>query len=355
MGQNTTVDASDFSTSTDLSNDLLVDLADADSSDVFDATGGPKCNINRGMWMYRHPGQALGTDILIDDTTNDNTDELAVIANLSTKLVSRVYGNYGSRPIDDASDIAAWNALLDAAGIQSQVLIGDAEDIFPPSDGAAISLCRQTLLDEIQERFIDFNNGHLPAEQFKALHLDIEPQQYNAPSTSCGYRMMNYPSWSTLTKIQKAERYMMLLDTLNEVRQYLDSNGQGSAEIFIDLAPWVDSMPSMSFTWPSTFGSFTAMNGQDWLTQAAAIVDGITFMTYSYSRETATQIYNSVGYEVGLATDVRVSVNAKERLPYSTGTPLWLMDLSDMWSTVDGYELNYCQGMDLFAYKYIEE
>ncbi len=353
MDQNmSTSDAgSDSSADNDLSSD-----SSSDQGDTFADGGSVKCNVNRGVWMYRHPVQPdpLGTDVLIDDTVNDTTDELAVIANLNANSIFRVYGNYGKRPSTDAANIAAWNSLLDNAGIQSQVLIGDAKDIFPSAPDTAAVLCRNTLFEDIQARFIDFNNAHpLASEQFKGIHLDIEPQQYNTPSTSCGYKMMNYLPWSDLTPPQKTQRYMLLLQTLIDARHYLDTHGQGSAKIFIDLAPWVDSIPSMSFVWPATYQTLTATDGLDWLVQAAGIVDGITFMTYS--RATAAQIHTSVTNEVSLATEVRVSVNAKERLPYASGTPLWMMDLTDMWSTVNDYEMTFCEGMDLFNYKYIEE
>lgn len=335
-----TVDTGD-----DTTNDTGI-LADADAtSDAADASdlGDAGCAEapTRGAWMYRHPGNPLGTDAVV----GASAEEASAIANLAAYQVERVYGNYGSRPVAEPSVIGAWNAQLDAAGIDSQVLVGAADDIFPG--------CRDEMLARVQARLIDFNAGVAASEQFDALHLDIEPQQYKQgaafpTTTSCGLRVPNWPYWDDLDDAGRAERYQMLLTTLQEVRGYLDSHGHASTELYVDLAPWIDSSPN--FDWGAVTG---IADGADWMSQAASTVDGMTMMTYE--RDTASLIDASVSGEASLQTALRVSVNAKERAPLSS-TTTWT-DLNAMFGVVEQLEQTHCgaRPVDLFNYRYLLE
>ena len=339
-------------TSADVTSDVAVDTShDATADSSVDAPGsdtGPDTGADagcvdpaeRGAWMYRHPGNNLGTDHIVGDAA----EETAAIANLQADQITRVYGNYGERPVDDTAAVASWNAQLEAAGIESQLLIGDGDDIFPG--------CRDEMIQRVQARLIDFNASVTASEQFDALHLDIEPQQYKQgtawpTTTSCGLRVMDWPYWDDLDTAGRAERYEMLRQTFLDVRAHLDANGHASTPIYVDLAPWIDT--SSNFDWSAT----PVVDGADWLAQVAGEVSGMTFMTYE--RDSASAIDAAVTGESSLSTQLRVSVSAKERAPLSS-TTTW-SDLNAMWAVVDDLESTHCgaRPVDLFNYRYLHE
>lgn len=314
------------------------------NTDVSNHDAGPDASCadtaERGVWMYRHPGNSLGTDHIVGDAT----EEMTARNNLQADQINRVYGNYGGRPVNDTATVASWNAQLEADGIQSQLLIGDGDDIFPG--------CRQEMIQRVQARLIDFNASVTADEQFVALHLDIEPQQYKQgaawpTATTCGQEIQPWAFWDELGSTGRAERYDMLRETLIEVRTYLDANGHMATPIYVDLAPWIDS--SSNFDWSTS----AVTDGTDWLTQVAAQVDGMTFMTYE--RDSASSIDSAVAGESSLNTQLRVSVNARERSPLSS-TTTWT-DLNDMWAVVGDLEATHCgaRPVDLFNYRYLHE
>jgi hypothetical protein len=140
----------------------------------------------------------------------------------------------------------------------------------------------------------------------------------------------------------------MLLSTLIDVRSYLDDNGHTTTQVYADLAPWIDS--SSSFDWNATPD---IADGGDWLSQAAGVLDGITFMTYE--RGSVALIDSAVSMESLLPTQVRVSVSAKERSPLSS-TTTWA-DLNAMFDVVEAIEATHCgaRPVDLFNYRYLNE
>ena len=291
------------------------------------------------------PGNDLGTDAFVGVDADENT----VVAQLGVDRVTRVYGNYGDRPRDDAGTIAAWNVKLADAGIESQLLVGDGDDIFPG--------CIDELLVDIDERLIDFNAGTAaPNERFTALHLDIEPQQFKLSeafpeTTSCGLRLPEWMFWDDLTNVEKGKRYALLLFAFEQIRAHLDDNGASDIPIYADLAPWIDS--STSLDWSEASG---ITDGTDWLIQATAHIDGMTLMTYE--RDNAPLIESAATAELTVGTEVRVSVSAKERPPYSdAGSPLTWASLADMWAVVEEIEVDACDDrpVDLFNYRYLHE
>lgn len=338
LGDASTADAG-LDTSMDAATDATTDAGmDVGTDAQMDA--GCTLTAERGAWMYRHPGNALGTDVIVGNAAEEST----AIANLQAAQITQIYGNYGDRPTNDTAAIAAWNGQLNAASIQSQVLIGDGDDIFPG--------CREEMIQKVQARLIDFNAAVAPSERFYALHLDIEPQQYKQgaawpTTTSCGLRVMDWPYWDDLDSLGRAERYELLRQTFIDVRAHLDANGHAGTPIYVDLAPWVDS--SSNFDWSTT----PVVDGADWLAQVATEVTGMTFMTYE--RDSAASIDSSVTFEATLSTELRVSVSAKERAPLST-TITWA-DLNAMWAVVQDLEAAHCgaRPVDLFNYRYLHE
>jgi hypothetical protein len=324
--------------------DIGTSSSDA-NTDASNHDAGPDASCadtaERGVWMYRHPGNILGTDHIVGDAT----EEMTARTNLQADQITRVYGNYGDRPVNDTASVASWNAQLESDGIDSQLLIGDGDDIFPG--------CRQEMIQRVQARLIDFNASVAAAEQFVALHLDIEPQQYKqgnawSTTTTCGQEIQPWAFWDDLSSTGRAERYDMLRETIIDVRAHLDANGHTATPLYVDLAPWIDS--SANFDWSTTSA---VTDGTDWLTQVATQVDGMTFMTYE--RDSATSIDSAVAGESSLNTQLRVSVNARERAPLSS-TTTWT-DLNAMWTVVGDLEATHCgaRPVDLFNYRYLHE
>lgn len=59
------------------------------------------------------------------------------------------------------------------------------------------------MTQKVQARLIDFNAAVAPDQRFAALHLDIEPHQYNQgaawpTTTSCGFRVPDWLYWDDL-------------------------------------------------------------------------------------------------------------------------------------------------------------
>ena len=299
----------------------------------------------RGVWMHYHTGSAYGTGEIIG---NASLESLAH-TRLSNWDVHRVYGGYRDLPVTDAADIAAWNASLFAAGIQSQLLLGGPHHIFPGTD------CRGQLLEHIDERLIDFHdNGGSPrplAERFLALHLDVEPQAFSPAAFGTGGPPACAPTseyWAVTSS--RATLFGYLYDTYVDVRAHLDGAGYADLPLYVDLPG--GGYSSTSFDGADT-PDFTA--GIDWMAQVGALVTGITYMTYA--RDNAPQIRLDVLDERLVlldSTEARVSVNAKERFPWSS--LLTWTSLGALWDVVEDLEDGsglYAYDVDLHNYRYM--
>lgn len=123
--------------------------------------------------------------------------------------IKRVYGSYQGRPVSETDVIAAWNAKLDAAGIESQFLMSENSWIFPEKQAS--------FLDKITDRVITFNAEQPAENQFDGLHLDIEPQALS--------------DWSSISNTQRREYLQLLNNTYATWREILDEEAIGSVNI----------------------------------------------------------------------------------------------------------------------------
>lgn len=199
-----------------------------------------------------------------------------VIAFLKLHRVNRVYGSFGNKPdpawppATDHPKVAAWNEKLACVRIQSQLLL-EAISVSAVDDTTDI-------LDKITRRFIDFNDLYAAEsdKQFKALHLDIEPQQT--------------PPYSGGSAADKRAVLDDLFDTYAAIRAHLDANSYPGTPIYADIP----------FTWdkiPGSIGWADPADRDAWFTSLTTVLDGITIMTFS--KDTAPELDVATAYERG--------------------------------------------------------
>ncbi|MFT5412870.1 MAG: hypothetical protein ACI9NC_005622, partial [Verrucomicrobiales bacterium] len=276
-----------------------------------------EAQLHRGLWFWGSttlPGGDASPYGSID-VVGDSVAEDESINFFNTHGVKRIYGSYQNRPVAPAAEkakIAAWNTKLDAAGIESQLLL----------DGNAVndSVWMDGLLVKIDNRLINFNNsfGADEASKFKALHLDLEPQGLGLWSDHLDKRLL----------------LGHLLQAYVDIRDHLDAAGFTTMPIYADIPFFYDKMwdGSEGVGWAST------TDRDDWYTDVAAVIDGISIMTFSKdnfaSIDTATA-YERSGSMLGIA---RVAIQPK-------------IGPGELWSNVLVYngvmnqlELNYGSG-----------
>ncbi len=226
----------------------------------------------RGVWFW-NTTEVDGSDsphsseLVVGPATGGAKDE--AIAFMTFQGIKQVYGSYKQRPKNDPGDIWPWNEKLDAAGIDSQLLISgfDAADPTPLTDPLHTSL-----VGKVTDRLITFNDtAPSAAAQFDALHLDLEPQSLD--------------DWGTASDAGKRVYLDHLLDAYIDIRAALDAGGYGSLPIYADIP----------FTWdkiPGSIGWISPADRDDWFNDVLTVIDGLTIMTFSKDNfvdlETAT-------------------------------------------------------------------
>lgn len=222
---------------------------------------------NRGLWFWRETGSPYGSDNIVGVPLLENQ----TVTFLGSKGIRRLYGSYGDRPVTAPAVIAAWNAKLQAAGMESQSLLSENTWITVANRPALLSL--------ITTRVLNFNNapGRTAAEKFDGLHLDIEPQAL--------------PEWSGLTPAQKRSYLLLLRDTFADVRAHLVAAGQPAFPVYADLPVWFDNLPVDG----GSVGWLNASDRDQWFNDVAVPLTGITLMPFD--RLTFTSINNGVMWE----------------------------------------------------------
>lgn len=226
--------------------------------------------VHHGVWFW---GSTTLPDLSpspygSSDVVGDAAKENDLILFFDAYSVKRVYGSYQNRPISEPAGIANWNMKLDAAGIDSQILI----------DGDAVNSTSHvaSLLDKITNRLIQFNadlgtNDH---QKFDALHLDIEPQKLSL--------------WDTGTVVQKRGLLDDLVNVYTNIRSLLDSSGASETPIYADIPYFWDKLPVDG----GSVGWTNAADRDGWYASLAGPLEGVSIMTFSKasfsSIETAT-------------------------------------------------------------------
>lgn len=244
----------------------------------------------RGVWFWNNtsiPDPAGGPDPVPSPygsgfVVGDSAAEDETIAFWKLHDVKRVYGSYQNRPVTEPAVIAAWNRKLHGCRIQSQLLL-DGINVHLPS-------FIPDLLNKIDERFIDYNDAYAGdlAAQFKAVHLDVEPQG----------------AWGGASPLYKRVRIADLLTVYTAVRDHLDTNGYAHIPLYADIP----------FTWdkiPGSIGWADPADRDGWFADIAAVLDGVSIMTFS--KDTAPELMIATDYERSgpLSNRARIGIQPK--------------------------------------------
>lgn len=246
---------------------------------------------NRGVWFWHSDTSPYGAANIVGVSAL----EAQTVGFLKARGVKRIYGSYKNRSVDEPAVIASWNDRLHTHGISSQILFSEPTWVEVAS--------RSNLLDTISSRVADFNNavGRLPSEKFKAIHLDLEPQQLAAWDAGDGTVKRNY-----LT---------LLLDTYTEVRAHMDTVGLATLGLYADLPVWYDKLPADggSVGWADT------ADRDNWYAAIGVPLSGVSMM--AFERDTFSSIDNAVAYEranipgATVRTAIQADVGAGETWP----------------------------------------
>lgn len=254
---------------------------------------------SRGVWFWGAtsiPSPIDGTTITSPHSSSvvvgDAAKEDETIAFLMLHDVKRLYGSYQNRPVTEPSVIAEWNRKLHCGGVQSQLLL-DGIDVHLPT-------FLPGLLERIDDRFIDFNAGFSgdPAAQFKAIHLDVEPQ--------------GSTPWDVGTGADRRDLLDDLLDVYLGVRAHLDANGHAATPIYADIHFNWDKFPGGSIAWED------AADRDAWFTAVGNTLDGLSIMTFS--KDTVSELEIATDYERAGTLDQRSRIGIQPKI---FGTGIW--------------------------------
>ena len=268
-------------------------------------------SANRGVWFWNTPSGPLGSANIVGSSTLENQ----AVREFQRWGIAHVYGSYGSQPATNPATVGQWNQMLSGHGIESALLL--AQDTWTFDDSG--------LLEDLQTQLLNFNDSQPARAQFKAVHLDIEPQGLS--------------TWPT------DNQYLDLLDLANtyqDARDFLNTNGAADIPIYADLADWFYSLTAIN--WPS------ASARDQWFVTLSHSLAGITLMAYDLP--TFSQISGVVQYELtNFAGGVRVGLEA------DIGPGQTWSNLEAMLGVASQLESNYTDsvGIDLEDFSLLEQ
>jgi len=236
---------------------------------------------HRGVWFWNTtkiggptgPDSPHSSKFIVGPTTGAAEDE--AIAFMVSQNIKEVYGSYLHRPRDVPTEIWPWNEKLDAAGIESQLLISGFEKFDP---GPLTDPTHASLVTKVVDRLIDFNDAApTAAAKFDALHLDLEPQSLHL--------------WQTGTPATKRAYLDDLYDAYVDIRAALDAGGYPTLPIYADIPFSWDKLPvdGGSVDWAD------AADRDGWYASLNSVLDGLTIMTFS--KDTFPELETATVYE----------------------------------------------------------
>ena len=231
----------------------------------------------RGIWWWTSPEHPWGVDQVLGNPTR----EAELIGFLKAWKFDKVYCSFSAQTRAKPAVIRAWNSKLHAAGISSQLLLSENTWIYPQHRANLLTV-------HIKPTLIDFNAAASPSERYDALHLDIEPH--------------GFPEWEALTPPERRNLLLLLRDTFQEVREFMNQNGAAGIPVYADLPVWYDQVPD-------TVGWDSVAERDAWFQALGQSLAGISMM--AYERKTASGIENGVSWELqNFAGETRVALEA---------------------------------------------
>ncbi len=267
----------------------------------------------RGAWFWYQSSDPNGAANVVGNSTQE--DE--AIAFLQQWQITRLYGSYSNLPISSPATIAAWNKKLSQAGIESFVVLSDANLILPAQQA--------NLQNLITTRLINFNNGRDdPQEQFAGVEFDLEPH--------------TLAQWSAGTNADRRTLLLNLRDAFSTVRQQLLTGGYEMARLSAALPTWFDSS--------STIGWTSSLDRDQWFADINGSLDTISLMAYETSN--ISSILSSTSYErTSFGSDAILALRSK---------------LGDEWTTYNDFvdalvsvESQSGAGIDIESYYRLRE
>lgn len=215
----------------------------------------PAAEKPRGLWFWSRPASPHGAANVVGVTAPEE-EALAVFRRWN---IRRLYGSYGTTPLERPDIVAHWNRRLHAQGIRSESLFSDPGALTPAG--------RVAFLQQIEARVLGFNRARSDAaERFMGVALDIEPHATTR--------------WKGATPETKRVMLEELLVTCSALREHLDAHGGTELTISAALAYWLDRLPPAG-----SVGWRSAADRDDWFGRLARCVTSISLMAYERSRE----------------------------------------------------------------------
>lgn len=276
----------------------------------------------RGIWFWK--GSSNNPEWGTLQVIGNHNKEDAVITDFKMNKIRRVYGSYGSRPVTEPAVIAAWNAKLHAAGMESQALLGNV--VRSTVDSVLLSqTARNHLLEDISD-IIEFNNhpDRLDAEKFKAVHLDIEPQ-------------VLYVEWDNGSPQSKRDLLIRLEILFTDIRARLDAADPGM-KLYADLGHYFEKLPP-ELGGTGRVGWLSQADRDQWLYNLSLVLDNVSIMAYGTNN--INHLDSRTSTESVFFAEAEIGLNVKEIEPVATAygfsTRVWT-DLNGFNQTLEQVE-----------------
>ncbi|MDB4438237.1 hypothetical protein N9195_01465 [bacterium] len=253
---------------------------------AIDSTGLGYTLRNRGLWFWEQNSFEDDTVSIYDglSVVGQPVRENEALEFMTNRQVHHLYGEYTNRPVDQPLVIAAWNAKLHSACINSESIFRGNETYLPDF--------KTDLLDEIQDSFLDFMDamGSDEPSKFKALRLRISPQ-YDF-------------SWDVWTPSYRRDQLDSILDILGDTRALLDTAGYPHIPLNTDIAANWDQLPIDG----GDIGWGNAADRDSWFENLHQIVDSVSLLSFQETTPTSIDAITSNERATTLPTKARVGM-----------------------------------------------
>ncbi len=225
---------------------------------VVGESGGAARAPVRGAWFWRDgPESTLAGRRAMED------EEVAatLVRGVRGLRIGRVYTAVRDLATESPGRVAAWNARLDAAGIDSHLLLSDT----------GLLCSAEGLGREVDRSLLEFNASRSRSEErFDGLALDLEPHALGRGS-GC-------KAWRGGTLDDQRELLGELAERAAETRGRMDAAGAKELPLSAALAFWYDDTGGEGFRWGAEAGR------DEFFERLGRSLASVTLMTYCTSK-----------------------------------------------------------------------
>jgi hypothetical protein len=268
----------------------------------------PASALQRGAWFWYQSSDPNGAANIVGNAAAED----AAIAFLQQWQITRLYGSYSNLPTSNAAVMGAWNKKLAQAGIDTYVVLSDANLVLPSQQASLQSL--------VNSRFVAFNNGQSdPQQRFVGIEMDLEPHTLS--------------QWSSGTPTDRRDLLHNMRDAYANVRSTVVAGGYTSANLSAALPVWFDSS--------STIGWANNAERDQWFDDIGNSLDAISLMAYETS--STASIMSSTAYErTNFSGEALVALRSKLGDEWTT--------YADFSSATSAIESQLGAGIDIESY-----